>query len=401
MPLHRLQRAMPHLRVAFAAFLSPHASEGARPPARRRTVVALLLALALAALFLGTTQVTLKGRWYGIYLLRSGSGRPFELKDDLKLGDGPRLLGGVSFSPLREFLARGREGKERLELDWDEEAGGGVVSNYLKGGEMLQTSLGRFVDSEGRTPAGLFVGGAIADVASSREQNQSGMALRDSSGWHHVWCNVNELLVLYGSGRRVFPGDWTFRGSRLLVESQDRVVIESDSALSASGVELRMERYAYFKAGVPWFRLGINILNVGDAPVTLAFGYGDEPWVGEFGSAEGNVGWSTQGVHDVVTWMDPAQSPGAGILDLKSGLANFIAWEGSLPDRVYFGNHAGTPEASEFGQPLTSNEVFIGLEWLNRTIEPGEVLSLGLTIGVAVAGPDGKPTFPERAIRQR
>jgi hypothetical protein len=391
------------LRLVVAPHPPPEGGE--RPPAppggsRRRRRIALALGILLVA-FLATTQVTLKWRFYGLYLLTSESGRPLELKDDLLLGDGPRLLVGVSFSAVRELFSRKPEGGARLDVDWDAKEGGGTVTSVLAGGEVLQTVFGRYVDSDGATPRGLFVGGAIADVAATPAQNQSGMALRDARGWHHVWCNVNEALLIGELGRLVFPGEWRLTGSRVLVDAPTRVVIHSEHELEVGETMLRMERNVYFKAGRPFFRLGVNLMNAGDRPVHVSYAYGDEPWVGEFGSAFGNVGWTERGLVSQVTWLDAGAEAWAGIADTKSGVANFLSWEGSRPDGVYFGNHPGTPRPEELGAPLTSNEVFIGVEWRDRTIEPGETFSVRLTIGLAAQKPGGLPTFPAGAISPR
>lgn len=367
---------------------------------RLRNRVAITL-LALLVAFFATTKVTLRFRWYGLYLLTSESGRPLEIKDDLKLGDGPRVLVGVSFAPVRELFARPNALLPRLELDWDAEEGGGAISGYLPDGRLLQTLFGRYIDSDGKAPKGLFVGGALPDVAAVMQQNQSGMALHDARGWHHIWCSVNEGLLVDELARMVFPSEWTFLGSRVLVEAPDRLVLRSEHALKEKGVELRMERYAYFKAGSPWFRLGVNVMNVGEKTVHVAYAYGDEPWVGEFGSSAGNVGWTPQGLVPFVAQVDPRAAPFAGIMDTKTGFANFVAWEGSAPEAVYFANRPGTPYSTEMGNPLTSNEIFIGLEWRGRTIDPGDTLSVRLTLGLADSGPGQLPRLPEGVLTGR
>jgi hypothetical protein len=371
------------------------------PRKSRRKLIAAVVAVAALAVSFATVKVTFSGHFYGLYLLTTPSGRPLEIKDDLRLGDGPRLVWGTSFGWIRELVSRGGGALPRLELDWDEHQGGGTVTNFLADGSVLQTVFGRYVDSEGATPHGLFVGGAIADVAATPSQNQSGMALRDARGWHHIWCNVNEAFAVSGRAELVTPGEWVFAGSRILVEAPDRVVLTSEHTLTVGAARLRMERYAYFKAGKPWFRLGVNLMNVGDEPVSISYAYGDEPWVGEFGSAEGNYGWTADGIATTVTLFDPRTMQYGGIIDAKTGLADFISWSLSPPDIAFFSNHPGTPMPREIGQPLESNEIFIGLEWRDRLIEEGEVFSARLTIGLAGRGPNGHPTYPAGALPVR
>jgi hypothetical protein len=380
----------------------PIAAESAIASRRARTRRnAGLGALALAVFLLATTQVTITGGLYGLYLLSRPSGRPFEIKDDLRLGDGPRLLAGISFGPIHDRVHSGGS-LPRLRLEWDDAEGGGVVQNFLRDGTELQTLFGRFVDDDGKAPRGLFVGGAIADVAASMAQSQSGMALRDEQGWHHIWCTANEGLAEAGSTRVIQPGEWTFLGSRVLVEAADRVVLRSEHEIRLRDTTLRVERNAYFTAGRPFLRLGINMTNIGDRPATITYIYGDEPWVGVFGSAEGNLGWTEAGIIPVATPIDPHGSKWAGIIDTRTGVANFLSWDGTAPPTLAFvANHGGTPRPSELYKPLQSNEIFIGLEWRDREIAPGETFGLRLSIGLAATRPDGRPTVPPEVVSPR
>jgi hypothetical protein len=369
-------------------------------PSRLAPALAIV-ALGLAAALAAATRIELAGHWQGLFLLAGKGARPLELKDDLFLGDGSRLLAGVSFSRVRTALgrsgARMRSGQPRLELDWDEASGSGVVRNHLAGGGELLTSFARYEDDQGRTPRGLFVGGALPDVAAGDAQNESGMSFRDARGWQHVWCNVNEGL-LHG-GAMSFPGAWRFLGSRVHIDDPDRVVLESAHEIGLGGGDLlRMDRFAYFRAGKPWFKLGIRIANAGDRPVQLSYAYGDEPWVGEFGSAQGNFGWVDGAVIRSEGVVDPREYRWAGVLDEETRIANFISWVGEAPpDRVYFGNAPGS-QGLRPGRPLVSNEVFIGVEWLNRVIQPGEQVSILLAVGLAPFPPGADtPLLPEGA----
>jgi hypothetical protein len=361
-----------------------------------------IVALGLAAALAAATRIELAGHWQGLFLLAGKGARPLELKDDLFLGDGSRLLAGVSFSRVRTALgrsgARMRSGQPRLELDWDEASGSGVVRNHLAGGGELLTSFARYEDDQGKRPRGLFVGGALPDAAADVDaMDESGMSYRSASGWQHVWCNVNEGLGYVGGVS--FPGGWRFLGSRVLIEDPQRVVLESSHDIDVGrGDTLRMDRFAYFRAGKPWFKLGIRIANAGERPVVFTYVYGDEPWVGEFGSAQGNVGWVNGQVVRTEAIVDPREHRWAGIIDEKSRTANFISWMGDgLPDRVFFGNGAGSIDLRP-GQPLSSNEVFIGLEWEERTLQPGDHLSILLTIGRAEYPAEADvPLLPEGA----
>jgi hypothetical protein len=358
-----------------------------------------VLALALAAVLAAMTRISIAGHWYGLYLLRGKEGAALEVKDDLLLGDGSRLVTGLPFSPIRRLLGARGAGTtaSRLELEWDAVEGSGLVRNRMADGTELVTLFSRYEDSEGKTPHGLFVGGALPEIAADDSaQNESGMTHHDARGWTHVWCNVNEAMWLPPAPAPIYPSAWTFLGSRALIREPDRVVLESSHALDHEGTRLRMDRFAYFRAGRPYFKLGIRIVNLGDRATSYRYAYGDEPWVGEFGSAAGNSGWIAAGLVQQETLVDPRANRHAGILDSDTGVANFISWIGDdLPDAVFFANQPGlrTP-----GAPLSSNEVFIGLEWRDRTLGPGEERAILLSIGLADRAPGtGAPVLPEGA----
>lgn len=349
----------------------------------RRARVALglgLVSLALAGVLAAATRVTFAGHWYGLFLLRGKDGPTLELKDDLVLGDGSRLLVGLQFAAVRRLLGRAAASGTRLELDWDEREGSGMVTNHLADGTELITLFSRYTDSQGNQPHGLFVGGALPEIAADpASQSESGMTLHDSRGWTHIWCNVNEAMEV--GDELTFPGQWRFLGSRVHIRDPQRAVLESShEVVGRGGARLRVDRFAYFKAGEPWFKLGIRVTNVGEAPARYSYIYGDEPWVGEFGSGAGNVGWVTSGLVGNEAVLDTHQHRWAGIYDEKSGAADFLAWVGDdVPDDAYFSNTAGPPAGRE---PLTSNEVFIAVEWLSRTVRPGESRNMLLAVGM-------------------
>jgi hypothetical protein len=365
-----------------------------------------LAALAAAGLLLATTRVEIEGRWRGLFLLRARDGRMLELKDDLYLGDGSRLLVGTSFSMLRRWLGAGAPppapGEAALELDWDERAGRGQVRNRFADGRELVTLLGRYEDGDGGHPRGLFVGGALPDVSGDLvNQDQSGMALHEPKGWFHIWCSVNEALVDMDGPTQaiIYPGSFRYLGSRVLVQDARRVVLESNHEIALRRGRLRMDRFAYFTAGEPFFKLGIRLTALGPEPVTYSYLYGDEPWVGHFGTAVGNYGWVEGEVIPHEGKVDQVRHRWGGIVDLKSDHAAYIEWLGDdLPDDVYFSNNPGFFSDAAKKVPLASNEIFVGLQWVGRRLRPGEGRTIRLAIGLAGRDPrSGLPRRPSAA----
>lgn len=369
----------------------------------RLALVGALALVALAGLFAAMTRVEVTGRWRGLYVLQGRDSPRLEVKDDLLLGDGSRLIASVSLTRVRTLLgfepAAPRPGEPSLALDWDEREGRGLIRNRFADGTELVTLFGRYEDDDGKTPHGLFVGGAVPDIAAdAAHQDQSGMAYHDARGWTHIWCNVNEALVDKGANAFVWPSTWRFLGSRVLVNDGRRVVLETNHEADLKGGTLRMDRFAYFAAGQPWFELGIQLTALGPGPVEYAYLYGDEPWVGRFGSADGNVGWVEERIVLNEELIDPVAHRWGGILDEKSGFANYIEWLGEVaPSQVYFSNAAGKFSPGPGPVPLSSNEVFIGLQWTGQRLRPGEERSIRLAIGLAEHDPaTGRPMRPVR-----
>lgn len=382
---------------------SPLAPAGTPAPSRRSRARLgfAVAAMAAAGLLAASTRVSLTGHWQGLFLLRGKEGVRLELKDDLFLGDGPRLLWGVSFARVRRLVAgrgAGEPGATRLDLDFDEAEGNGIIRNLLGDGTEVVTLFGRYEDSEGRTPRGLFVGGALPDIAADDHlQNESGMAYRDARGWHHVWCNVNEGVYDTVQGVMIYPSSWRFVGSRVLVRERERLVLASTHEIELSGTTIRMERFAYFRAGEPWFKLGVHLVNAGDQVARFAFLYGDEPWVGDFGSSAGNVGWTARGIVDREGFVETGEDGYAGVYDVDSRTANFLAWLGDeKPIAVFFSNRPAPPRTRD--APLSSNEIFLGAEWKVSSLPPGGSWSLLLAIGLAEVDPVAGPRLP-RAFR--
>lgn len=358
-------------------------------PAARLVRWSGLAGLALLAFALTRLHFDISGAWYGLYLIRQAElSSELEVTDDLLLGEGERVIAAISFSRIRSIAnadKRQRHVGTYLEAEWDKGLGRGLVRNHLPDGTELVTLLSRFDNGpgDGGTRRGVFVGGSLPDVANEiGRQNQSGMAFRDRAGlWRHVWCNANEAMLDLVENRVLVTSGYTFLGSRVLVNDPNRFVVESSHRVTIGGVPLRMQRVAYFTAGKPYFELGITLENVGAGPARYSLMYGDEPWVGQFGSSAGSLGWTDGLVFSDESAIDPHRHRAAGIVDTRTGTANFLAWlDENRPDFVYVSNEMGVLNPSV---PLASNQIFIGTQWQERVIAPGEVHRIRLAIGMA------------------
>lgn len=379
---------------------------------RRR--FACILTFAVLVLFASTVRIRFYRHLEGLYVLRGESGL-IELKDDLVLGDEKRLLLALPAEPVFRFL-RGNvsyaTGATRLEHEWFRFDGSGFVRGYSADGSIFLTCLSRFLDSAGKETKGLFVGGGLPfDLEADRRVtlNETGMAFYDGSQWHHIWCNANESIAPWRHpADAIPPSSWRFLGSSTKKSTSEELVLTSSHEVPMDGVPFRIDRFASFRAGARHMTLAIRITNTGTQPAGYFYIYGDEPWLGNYGSSVGNVGW----VHDRIVkhegTIDPQRYGWAGYFDygndaageahVYSGIANFIDWQaGVRPDTVYFSNRIGAFADERDQVPLSdaSNRVLF-LQWGPRLLNPGQSETIVLSVGMADINPvSGFPVKPD------
>jgi hypothetical protein len=371
----------------------------------------VLFGFGLLFLFFSfSTHVDIKGHFDGLFLLKGTDRALFELKDDLYLGDGSRLICGVDFHNPHSFyyklFVHHKPGEAYLFYEWDPKDGSGFVRNYLPNGNQLLTCFSRFQDDDHQYAHGLFVGGGLpANVRDDDpvKMTATGMAYNDGRRWYHLWCSVNEGVASARTWQTLGPSRWRFLGSKVLNGSDNTLVLTSSHLVEIDGVPLRIERYAYFTAGQSYFLLSYTVKNVGQKEVGYFYLYGDEPWLGDYGSSAGNVGWAKDRLIHYETLLDVGKYSYAGFFDYGNDaiaeghhftrVADFIEWRSNHVPFVYFSNYPGEFDKSgKTRPPLSSNTRFMGLEWGPLVLKPGEEDSYALAIGMA--GNDPKTGFP-------
>lgn len=381
------------------------------PPLGRRKVK-----IFAAALFVIVTAVValhvhfdIKGHFDGLFILNGRNGWSYEVKDDLYVGDGELLKYGVDFGDLRYSLSRlmrvSEPARPYLYSEWDATDGSGFVRNFLPGGEQMFTSFGRFMADDGRYVQGLFVGGGLpASILGSDNSfmNSTGMSWYDGTRWYHIWCNVNEGLIAQKSRENVPPSQWRFLGSRIIDTSDRSLVLASSHLAEVDDVPLQVDRYVYVGAGDTFFVLTVKITNIGTSPASYYYVYGDEPWAGNYGTAKGNVGWTSDGIIEFETTIDSKRLSYAGMFDYGNSAvgeghnytltANFIEWFGNDRPEVYFANDCNGVADSGKKIPLSSETRFIGLQWGPRQLMPRQSSTYVLAVGMA--GHDPRTGFP-------
>ncbi len=379
----------------------------ARPAANRLAKLTATFAfIGLVLILFATVRFDIKGHFDGLFLLQGTNGWHYELKDDLYVGDGDRIIASLDFDDPRYRFFRKvhpkRPSSPYLYYEWDATDGSGFFRNILPNGMQMLTCFGRYMDDDKRYVHGLFVGGGLPSSIAGGDNtfmDNTGMAFYDGTRWYHVWCNVNEAIVALPSNRIISPSGWKFLGSKVIDESSSSVVVSSSHQVDLDGVPLRIDRYVYLNAGDSYFVITIKLTDIGTVPARYTYIYGDEPWVGNYGSSAGNVGWVQDRMINYEEVIDSTKYSYAGIYDYGNdaiheghtftGTANFIQWFGSDRPTVFFSNSASllSPSLGKRKVPLASNARFIGVQWTDRTLAPGKSTSYTLAIGMALHDP--------------
>lgn len=375
--------------------------------------------VAVVALAVCVSTVRFRPCWHfeGIYVLKGEDGF-LEIKDDLVLGDGNRLLLELPAQPLLSFLQGGvsyATDATRLEHEWFRFDGSGHVEGYFADGTIFLTCLSRFLDSDGKEARGVFVGGELPyhlHEADSQSLNDTGVSYYDGTRWFHLWCNVNESISPWSNpSMTIAPSSWQFLGSGVAKKTPEELVITSSHEVELDGLPFRIDRVARFTTGTRYFTLAIRITNVGKYPGGYYYVYGDEPWVGNYGSSIGNVGWVRDRLVPYEETINPREHHWAGYFDYGneaageghsySGMANFIEWKGTVtPDLVYFSNKIGSfaPPGSRVPLNHPNNRVLF-LQWGPRLLAPGQSDTIILSIGMADRDPvSGFPVKPDTSL---
>lgn len=393
---------MPMLKKIFTALF------------KSRIRIACIVVAVLIGVLMATVHFRFYGHLEGLYALREKDGA-IVLKDDLILGDEDELVFAFPRARLVRFFCGDvghASGIAHLDADWFQFDGRGFIRSYLPDGTYYLMCFSRFIDSAGLETKGLFVGGGLPyHVRGDRRvtMNETGMAYYDGKGWEHTWCNVNESIASWQHPESpIAPSVWRFLGSSIKIKTDDELVLTSNHEVDIDGTPFRVDRIASFKAGARHTTLAITIKNIGRNPAGYYYVYGDEPWVGDYGTSTGNVGWIQGRLVKYEAAINPLNYGWAGYFDYgndaageshnQGGVANFIEWQDGLrPDLVYFSNKIGTFAEEKDCVPLaSSNNRVIMLQWGPRMLAPGQSETIILSVGMADANPvTGFPVKPD------
>jgi hypothetical protein len=378
----------------------------------RLLIAAAVLALMTCSILLSTR---IKFSFYpeseGFFVLEGEKGLWLELTDDLVPEDAFRLIWAMPRYPFMNKIESSKcddSSQPCLDFKWSKKRGRGFIKNTWPDGRKLVINLGRFKDSESRYPAGIFIGGGLppSDPDYKFMNNEAtGMTYFDGQRWYHIWCNSNEGFISPAQPNiPSYPSDWAFKGSWVRENDGRNLAIESRHRVILTGVPLDATRFLFYTAGNSFVILTTEFTNRGTVPLPFQYFYGDEPWIGFFGSSTGDVGWMEKELILTEREIDTQQHSYFGMFDYGNelagedhsftGFANFIEWDKqSRPYKAYISNFSGGIINRDKVVPLVSRtNRFIGLQYGPYMLQPGD--SFNFTIAVGMAENDPKTGFP-------
>jgi len=332
-----------------------------------------------------------------IFLLRETTGLRLSLEEPY---DAPeKVVARIDATPLFNALfekAAAATETPLLDLDYDPGEGKGLIKAFRPDGTRLEIALSRY-DTEDAHPHGLILGGNFSAADSRGDRNGSGFALHDGERWIHLWCTANEGIALTNGDEVYEPHRWRYVSGRIIERSRRAVELESTHHVDLEGRPVEIVKRLRLEAGDNFFDLTTTVRNRGEEALTFEYAYGDEPWIGDFGSSRGDVGWFDGGIVTRERYIDGSRHSFVGYADIGNpefretgrftGYANYIRWIGTRPSEVYFSNSFFSVEDRVLGS--TDNRV-LSIVWHGQSLRPGESKSFHLQIGFV---PPGKFPF--------
>lgn len=378
---------------------------------RFRLTITVCTLIACCTLLAGRVTFNFAPEVDGLFILQGEKGDWLEITDDLVPEDATRLIWGKPLYLFKNVVENSKcvdSTKSCIDFTWDKKNGRGFIRNTWPDGSKLVINLGRFKDSNGKYPAGIFIGGGLPTSDPDyrfMNNDATGMTYFDGRRWNHVWCNANEGLIFPTAPFFVsYPSDWNFKGSWVRENDGTNLTIESRHRLLFSGIPIDVKRLLFYTAGNSYVILATEFTNLSTIPFPFQYMYGDEPWIGDFGSSAGDVGWMERELILTEREVDTKQNSYFGMFDYGNelvgeehhytGIANFIEWEKrSRPEKAYISNDSGGVRSLDKAIPLVSpSNRFIGLQYGPKTLKPGE--SFAFSIAVGMAARDTKTGLP-------
>ncbi|MCA9659630.1 MAG: hypothetical protein KC486_14905, partial [Myxococcales bacterium] len=294
--------------------------------------------------------------------------------------------------------ARLRE--EKLSSDWDPRSGRGQLSIDLGARGRVEVGLQERYDG--------YSGGL---VLGSMGRSGYRWYTPGAADFTAIWCAMDESIWRHDT-RQEYAYGWSknfgrgpdgvllrYLGGRVFESGPERIVLGSVNAAAP----LRVARWLLVDAsGTLLFR--VRVRNEGKVDLPIDLWVGDDPWVGEYGTAAGDVGWYDD------TWVTEERAvplePGGclGIADVRrcaasdagicANVANALCLspDSPPPHTALFANgFAHDPSELLEGRALQGDsDTAFNLGWRDVSLAPGDDLEIGYALALAELRADGQ-----------
>ncbi len=285
-----------------------------------------------------------------------------------------------------------------MRSSWNPSNGRGEVLSVLDNGDHFVTCFHCRYDGY----TGGLVIGSMDDSGTKLIPNKPIRGFRSLNIWcaqdESIWDRNERAEYTYGWSENFGRGDDGKRlgyvQGRVIEASSDRVVLQTQN----EGGCYRITKVAYSRSGVPWWIIATRIVNRCDHPVHFDFWTGEDPWIGQYRSADGDVGWYAGGLVRGEAEVVPSAFRAGGLYDLGneqlgqkegtfSNVANFIEVDPAVPlvKRILFANRfAHSRSEIKLDKPLDNKSIIaFNLGWVDETLAPGHGLTLAVAMGIA------------------
>jgi hypothetical protein len=298
----------------------------------------------------------------------------------------------------------------RFSVVWSPATGRGEVSERLSSGDVMHTCF--HCAYPGYT-GGLVIGNFSAPGMELRPQKPlrgydsiNVFCAQDES----IWDLDEQVEYSYGWSENFGTGPdgkrLEYVRGRVLEHDDTHVVLTSENA----GGCYQVTKVATTRAEWRYWMIATRIENRCTHPVHFDFHSGDDPWIGRYASADGDVGWTPAGLINNEKGLTAGAFTAGGLYDLGnrklgqtdagfSNQANFFALDPALPlpDFTGFANRFAHHQGEIDEKRPLENRTMIALNmgWRNRRLAPAESMMVALALGLAATGEPGSiPQLP-------
>ena len=305
----------------------------------------------------------------------------------------------------------------RLKVGWDPSTGRGDVVHHFASGDLLRTCFhcgfegytgGLLIGNYGGSGLGFY---PARPIRGHRQINVI-CALDES-----IWDRDERREYTYGWSENFGTGPdgerLEYVRGRVLERGPERVTLASRN----EGGCYTVDKLATTRATDRYWILATRVTNRCKHPIHFDFFTGDDPWLGLYKTAAGDVGWTPAGIVRKETSFVAGELTAGGLYDLGNtaageqegdftGQANFFALDPALPlpTLSVFAN-SFAHEASEIDpeRPLDDKTLTaLNLGWQQLALAPSAGISFAIALGLAeVDGTAGHlPRVPRVEIAQ-